>query len=69
MVSLKELADRVGISHSQLRLLCRKGILPATKVGRDWIVNLTDDEIKNVLKNRPKQGWFGKSQKKVKIIA
>ena len=65
MVSLKEISIKYGISHSQLRLLCRLGVIPAKKVGRDWIVELSPIELEKVLLNRPKQGWFGKSQKKL----
>ena len=36
LLSLREAADRSGLSASHLRLLARSGRLKAVKLGRDW---------------------------------
>jgi len=38
MYSTKEVAEKLGLSQSHIRLLARKGIVEAKKVGRDWVV-------------------------------
>ncbi len=43
MLTLKEAAMRVGISHITLRLQAKKGVLRATLAGHQWMV--TADEV------------------------
>ena len=38
MYSTKEAAEKLGLSQDHVRLLARKGIIPARKLGHDWIV-------------------------------
>jgi excisionase family DNA binding protein len=38
MYSTKEAAERLGLSQDHVRLLSRKGIIKAKKLGHDWIV-------------------------------
>ena len=38
MHSTKEAAERLGLSQDHVRLLARKGIIKAKKLGHDWIV-------------------------------
>ncbi|MFC2047368.1 helix-turn-helix domain-containing protein [Chloroflexota bacterium] len=38
MYSTKEAGERLGLSQDHIRLLARKGMIEAIKVGRDWVV-------------------------------
>jgi len=38
MYSTKEAAEKLGLSQEQVRLLSRKGIIKAKKLGHDWVV-------------------------------
>ncbi|MFC2067985.1 helix-turn-helix domain-containing protein [Chloroflexota bacterium] len=38
MYSTKEVAERLGLSQDHVKLLARKGIVKAKKIGRDWVV-------------------------------
>jgi hypothetical protein len=38
LVTLKEYAAKVGRSPVTIRQRCQRGTLPATKVGRDWLI-------------------------------
>ena len=38
MYSTKEAAEKLGLSQDHVRLLARKGIIAAKKLGHDWIV-------------------------------
>ena len=38
MYSTKEAAEKLGLSHSHVRLLVRRGFIQAKKLGHDWIV-------------------------------
>jgi excisionase family DNA binding protein len=53
LLSTSEVAERLKISKQHARALINEGKLPATKVGRDWVVN--SDDLKLVA-NRPKRG-------------
>ncbi|MDQ3011325.1 MAG: helix-turn-helix domain-containing protein [Acidobacteriota bacterium] len=46
-----EAAEQLEISPQQLRLLIRKGRLPAEKQGRDWFIKISDLRL---VKVRPK---------------
>jgi hypothetical protein len=37
LISLSEAAGLFGLSTTQLRLLARRGVLRATKVGKSWV--------------------------------
>ncbi|MFC2067714.1 hypothetical protein ACFLTP_01690 [Chloroflexota bacterium] len=38
MYSTKEAGKRLGLSQDHVRLLARKGIIEAKRLGHDWIV-------------------------------
>jgi len=38
MYSTKEVAKKLGLSQDHVRLLARKGIIRARKLGHDWVV-------------------------------
>lgn len=52
MLTTQAAAEALGLSQSHVRRLCRDGILPATMVGRDWLV----DEAALSYERR-KAGW------------
>jgi excisionase family DNA binding protein len=48
-LTLKEAAERAGLSPITLRIQIRNGRIKATKVGRDWVI--TRDELRAYLKS------------------
>ena len=36
--STREAAEKLGLSQEQVRLLARKGIIKAKRLGHDWVV-------------------------------
>ncbi|MFC2012643.1 helix-turn-helix domain-containing protein [Chloroflexota bacterium] len=52
MYSTKEAAARLGLSQAHVKLLARKGLIEAKKVGRDWVVL----DLNYTRKRRPKGG-------------
>ncbi len=38
MYSTNEAGEKLGLSPDQVRLLARRGIIKAKKIGRDWVV-------------------------------
>ena len=38
MYSTKRAAEMLGLSQAHVKLLARKGLIKAEKVGRDWVV-------------------------------
>ena len=38
MYSTKEAAEKLGLSQDHVRLLARRGIIQAKKLGHDWVV-------------------------------
>ena len=49
--STKETAERLGLSQDHVRLLARKGIIEAKKLGYDWVVLGLDYKRKRKPKN------------------
>jgi excisionase family DNA binding protein len=52
MYSTKEAAEILGLSHDHVRLLARKGIIKAKKLGHDWVVL----DLNYTRKRKPKKG-------------
>lgn len=50
MYSTKEAAKKLGLSQDHVRLLARKGIIKAKKLGHDWVVL----ELNYTRKRKPK---------------
>ncbi len=46
MYSTKETAEKLGLSQDHVRLLARKGVIKAKKLGHDWVVLELDYERK-----------------------
>ena len=38
MYSTKGAAEKLGLSQAHVKLLARKGLIEARKLGRDWVV-------------------------------
>lgn len=54
MITLRDAAQRSGLSESHLRFLARSGRLGASKIGRDWVttakaldVYLNDEKLRS----------------------
>jgi hypothetical protein len=52
MYGTKEVAEKLGLSQVQVRLLARTGVIKAKKIGRDWIVL----DLNYTRKRKPKGG-------------
>ena len=52
MYSTKEAAEKLGLSQDHVRLLARKGIIEAKRLGHDWVVLSLDYQRKR----KPKGG-------------
>ncbi len=52
MYSVKEAAQKIGISERHLRLLLEKGEIKGKKLGHDWVVL----ELDYIRKRKPKGG-------------
>lgn len=46
MKSAEQVAQILNVDPTYIRRLCRKGRINAAKVGRDWIILMTEKEIK-----------------------
>ncbi|MFC2027930.1 helix-turn-helix domain-containing protein [Chloroflexota bacterium] len=51
-ITSKEVAEKLGMSHSHMRLLLRQGEIQGIKIGRDWLIE--DDNIDYKRKRKPK---------------
>ena len=51
-ITSKEVAEKLGMSHSHMRLLIRQGEIKGIKIGRDWLVE--DDSVDYKRKRKPK---------------
>ena len=54
MWGTREAAERLGVSQSQVRMLCRQGVIPAMRIGRDWLVT----DLKYRRRRKPKKGGY-----------
>ena len=52
MYSTKEAADRLGLSQDHVRLLARKGLIKAKRLGHDWLILELNYQRKRSLKIR-----------------
>ena len=62
LLTAKQAAQILGVDSSRVRVLIRKGRLPAQKVGRDWVILEPDLElVKDRKPGRPKKqkGEYG----------
>jgi len=54
MYSTKEAAKKLGLSQAHVKLLARKGLIKARKIGRDWIILELDYQRKRKPKEKRK---------------
>ena len=55
-LTTKQVAGILKINDSRVRQLILAGRLPATKIGRDWIINKEDlDLVKDRKRGRPRK--------------
>jgi len=52
MYSTKEAGEKLGLSQDHVRLLARKGLIKAKKLGHDWVVL----DLNHFRKRKPKGG-------------
>jgi excisionase family DNA binding protein len=58
IISVRDAAERLGISRVRVRQLIHEGRLPAEKVGRDYIIHESDLDRPEVCDRRPgRAGW------------
>jgi excisionase family DNA binding protein len=53
LLSTSEAANKLGVTVGRVQQLIWDGLLPAQKVGRDYVIN--EDDLK-LVENRPKVG-------------
>jgi len=51
MYSTKEASESLGLSQAHIRLLAKKGVLKAKRLGHDWVIL----ELNYQRKRKPKQ--------------
>ena len=58
MFSTKEAAEKLSLSQEHVRLLARKGAIPAKRLGHDWVILSLDyaRQRKNGGGRKPKRG-------------
>ena len=44
LLSAEDAAPLLGVSAHEVRRLCRVGLLPATRVGNQWVIRRQDAE-------------------------
>jgi excisionase family DNA binding protein len=54
LLTLGEISELLGMNPSSVRLWVHQGLLPATKVGRSWVVRR--DDLEKLLSARPDLG-------------
>lgn len=55
-LTVKQAAERLGITVNRVQAMCRKGRLPARKFGREWMIKASDLKIvENRKAGRPRK--------------
>jgi excisionase family DNA binding protein len=63
MMTIREVALRVGKSHSHLSGMCKDGALPATRVGIQWLMDEADlPRIKKLVAEREEASQRGRAE-------
>jgi len=60
LLTLRDASARLNVSPSHLRLLCRRGIIPAEKTGRDWLITASLGEVERAFAAAPKRGKYAR---------
>jgi len=54
MFTLAEAATQLGVAHDTLRRQVRLGVLPAQKMGKQWVITAEDLAAYDVRRNGPR---------------
>ncbi|MGW8326027.1 MAG: helix-turn-helix domain-containing protein [Desulfobacterales bacterium] len=56
LLSVKNVAQRLGVHHSRVRIFIKEGRLPAQKIGGAWVIKENDiKKLKIMPRGRPKR--------------
>ena len=56
LLSVNDVAERLGVHHSRIRVLIREGRLKAQKIGNSWVIKEKDLKKLKILKSgRPRK--------------
>ena len=56
LLSVNDVADRLGVHHSRVRVLIRQGRLKAQKIGVSWVIREKDlEKLMIKPRGRPKK--------------
>jgi excisionase family DNA binding protein len=64
LLTTTEAASKLGVTVGRVQQLIWDGLLPAQKIGRDYVIN--EDDLKQV-ENRPKVGRPAKAEAALKV--
>jgi excisionase family DNA binding protein len=53
IVSTKEAARRLGVSLRRVQAMIRQGIIPATKLTREWMIDTADLQRVKAMERKP----------------
>lgn len=53
MMTTKQVAAELNIQPRSVKQLCRRSVLKAEKIGRDWIISREDLEHYKTIRQRP----------------
>lgn len=66
MFSISQASAITKLSERQIRQLCENQTIPATKIGRAWIITVNENELKGFVAGRRRRGDRGTSQPSTK---
>jgi excisionase family DNA binding protein len=55
MMTTADAAIELEIKPDSVKKLCQRGVLPATKVGRDWLIDRNDLDQYKLIRRTPGQ--------------
>jgi len=53
MLTTKQAATELGIQPGSVKTLCQRGILKAERIGRDWLIELSEIERYKIERRSP----------------
>ena len=58
LITIKEYADRNGLSHANVRHKCQRGSYKtAQKIGRDWLIDENEPDVDRRVKTGEYRKW------------
>jgi excisionase family DNA binding protein len=55
LVSTREAAKQLKLSLRRVQAMIKTGLLPATKIGRDWLIETDDIEREKQIERKPER--------------